>query len=244
MKTKMYTNMKALDELKRLNSISRNNNPSKWEKEDKKSLKISSLNCRSLNKHYEDIARDDILMKSDIICLNETWVESDDIFDELLIPDYELHLNSKGNGKGVATYYKKDIFKHSSDIKEDNMQLSKFTSDMLDIITLYRSQRGDYDKLNEMIDLMMSDDKPLMIVGDFNFCYLKNKYNRTKQHLKAKKFLQLISEPTHIEGHLLDHAYLRDNEGKLEGETEVHSKYYTDHKSLSIILKAVKNKRK
>merc|ERR1712243_73227 len=100
-----------------------------------------------MGKHYEDIARDDILMKSDIICLNETWVESDDIFDELLIPDYELHLNSKGNGKGVATYYKKDIFKHSSDIKEDNMQLSKFTSHMLDIITLYRSQRDDYDKL-------------------------------------------------------------------------------------------------
>ena len=88
---------------------------------------------------------------------------------------------------------------------------------------------------------MMSDDKPLMIVGDFNFCYLKNKNNRTKQYLKAKNFSQLISEPTHIEGHLLDHAYLRDKEGKLEAETEVHSKYYTDHKSLSIILKAVKN---
>jgi len=236
--------MKALDELKRLNSISRNNNPSEWEKEDNESLKISSLNCRSLKKHFEDIAKDDILMKSDIICLNETWIESDDIIEDLLIPDYELHLNSKGNGKGVATYYKKDILKHSSDVKEDNMQLSKFTSQDVDIIMLYRSQRGDYEKLNEHIDLMMSDDKPLLIVGDFNFCYLKDKQNRTKYHLKANSFLQMISEPTHIEGHLLDHAYLRDKEGKLEGATELHSKYYSDHKSLSIILKAVTKKNK
>jgi len=30
--------------------------------------------------------------------------------------------------------------------------------------------------------------------GDFNFWYLKRKYNRAKQHLEAEKFVQLISE--------------------------------------------------
>ena len=79
-------------------------------------------------------------MKSDIICLNETWEEDDYIRDEFKIPHYELHLNSKGKGKGVATYYRKDIFKHDYDVKEDYMQLSKFTSHMLDIILLYRSE--------------------------------------------------------------------------------------------------------
>ena len=49
----------------------------------------------------------------------------------------------------------------------------------------------------------------------------KTKFNRTKKHLKAKNFLQLINEPTHIEGHLLDQAYLRDSKGKLEVESEV-----------------------
>ena len=124
------------------------------------------------------------------------------------------------------------------------MQLTKFTSQMLDVILLYRSQRGDYDKLNEYIDSLMTHDKPLLIVGDFNFCYLKTKFNRTKNHLKAKNFLQLINEPTHIEGHLLDHAYLRDSKGMLEVESEVQSKYYTDHKSLSIILKGVNKHKK
>ena len=52
---KMYPNAKALEELKRLNDISLNNHLSQWEKEDKKALKISSLNCRSLKKHHLDM---------------------------------------------------------------------------------------------------------------------------------------------------------------------------------------------
>ena len=158
--TKMYPNMKAVEELEILNRISLNNNPSEWEKEHKESIKISSLNCRSLKKHHEDIAKDNLLMKSDIICLNETWEETDHIRDDLQIPDYELKLNSKGNGKGLATYYRKDIFKHDFDVKDDYMQLSKFTSHMLDIILLYRSQRGNSKKLNDYIDSMSTDGKP------------------------------------------------------------------------------------
>ena len=73
----MAYNIKALEELQRLNKISQNNNPSEWEIENKEFIKICSLNCRSLKKHHEDIAKDDLLMKSDIICLNETWEESD-----------------------------------------------------------------------------------------------------------------------------------------------------------------------
>ena len=41
---------------------------------------------------------------------------------------------------------------------------------------------------------------------------------------------------------VLDQAYLRDHEGNLETKYEVQSKYYTDHKSLSIILRDVTKK--
>ena len=77
----------------------------------------------------------------------------------------------------------------------------------------------------------------MLVVGDFNFCHLKSKYNRAKQYLKSQKFSQLVSEPTHIEGHLLDQAYLQDKQHNLDVTTEVHSKYYTDHKGLAIIFK-------
>ena len=42
-------------------------------------MKISSLNCRSLKKHQEDIMSDAVLLKSDIICLQETWLENDKV---------------------------------------------------------------------------------------------------------------------------------------------------------------------
>ena len=119
--TKMYPNMRALKELERLDKISQNNNPTDWEKEDKNAIKISSLNCRSLRKHHQDILSDALLHKSDMITLQEIWLDSDEIGDELNIPDYYLFLNSNGRGKGVATYCRKEIFKHDMDIKKENM---------------------------------------------------------------------------------------------------------------------------
>ena len=151
-KSKMYPNQGALEELERLNKISQNNNPSDWEKEDKEAIKIYSLNCRSLKKHFQDILNDDVILKSDIIFLNETWLESDEANQDFVIPDHELILNSKGKGKGIAIFFKKNMFKHEFDVKDEKMQLSKFTSSTLDIIALYRSQGGSYSDLNRYIE--------------------------------------------------------------------------------------------
>ena len=92
--TRMYPDTRALLELERLDQISLNKNKSKWEKDDHKSLKISSMNCRSLNKHFNDISTGELLLKSDIILLQETWLEDDDISEDLSIPGYNLHLLS------------------------------------------------------------------------------------------------------------------------------------------------------
>ena len=200
-------------------------------------MKISSLNCRSLRKHHEDILTDALLLKSDLIALQETWLPSDEGREDLKIPQYDLHLNSYGKGKGIATYYNKDIFKHKVDIKKEHMQLSMFTSSTLDVIVLYRSQQGSYQEMNNHIKEMETIDKPQLVIGDFNFCYLDKTFNPTKHFLAQQNFSQLIKEPTHIEGHLLDQAHLRDMDGNLEINTEIQSKYFTDHKGLAIIAK-------
>ena len=46
----------------------------------------------------------------------------------------------------------------------------------------------------------------------------------------------MIDEPTHIEGHLLDQAYLKDEHDTLQCTIELQSKYYTDHKGLAITI--------
>ena len=137
----------------------------------------------------------------------------------------------------VATYFKKHLFKPDMNIKEANMQLSKFTSTILDVIVLYRSQPANFKQLNENIALMTNNDKPLLVIGDFNFCFLHKSSNSTKSYFKEEHFTQLIREPTHIDGHLLDQAYLRDINGELRCTVESHSKYYTDHMGLAIIVK-------
>ena len=235
--SKMYPNQKALDELDRLNKMSKNNNPTQWEKEDKNAIKICSLNCRSLRKHFQDILSDDDVLKSDIFFLNETWQEGDEANEDLGIPNYELVLNSKGKGKGIATYFKETIFQHDSDVKEDKMQLTKFTSSSLNIIAIYRSQGGNYNDLNRYIEMMDSEEKPLLVIGDLNFCFSASGINPTKQFLERKNFTQIIHEPTHIGGHILDQAYLRDCNHKLRWTAETQSKYYTDHKGLAIIIR-------
>ena len=235
--SKMYPNLKALTELDRLEEISLNKNPTEWEKEKKKQLKISSLNCRSLRKHHDDIMSDINLLKSHIICLQETWLEDDTTTDDLQIPNYELHLNSRGRGKGIAIYFKNENFKHKCDIKEENMQLSKFTSYNLDVVALYKSQQESQANLNEAIKKMTTSEKPVLVIGDFNICYLDGTDNSTGKFMKENKFKQLINKPTHIEGNILDQAHFRDTRGRIECTAEVQSKYYTDHRSLNIIAK-------
>ena len=53
-------------------------------------------------------------------------------------------------------------------------------------------------------------------------------------------FSQLVRRPTHIEGNLLDQAYLRDSNGMLEITAETQSKYYSDHKGIAIIATKAK----
>ena len=66
---------------------------------------------------------------------------------------------------------------------------------------------------------------------------LNTSSNPTKKFLIENGFKQLISSPTHIEGNLLDQAHIRDVGGVHKYSAELHSKYYTDHKGLAILVK-------
>jgi exonuclease III len=200
------------------------------------------MNCRSLRKHFPDIKTDDILLKSNIICLQETWLEDDTNMKDLEIPSYELHLNSNGKGKGLAIYFKKDMLRHKVDIKQQNIQISKFTSTEIDLIVLYRSQNGNLKLLIQYLKNLINREKPLMIIGDFNFCFLEDSSNFVTKYLDENSFSQIVKEPTHIEGNLIDQAHLRDREGKYKCSVEVHSKYYTDHKGVALLIKRVRLK--
>ena len=239
---KMYPNQKAINELKRLEKLCLNNNLTEWE-QDVKAIKIYSLNCRSLKKHYQDIKSDSLILQSSIICLQETWLDDDEDSADYEIPSYETHKNSYGPGKGILIYFKKDTFTHITDVKQELMQLSKFRSPMIDVITLYRSQEGKYEILNSLIEKLVTRKKPTLIIGDFNFCYHEQS-TLTKRFLEATHYTQLVTEPTHIEGRILDQAYMIDRRKNLQCLAEVHSKYFTDHKGIAVLIKVKVKKEK
>ena len=82
---KIYPDPAALEEYKRMNKISLNNNPTNWNNIDLTALRISSLNCRSLRSKIEDIRKDYDLFMSDMICLSETWLNPK-VSDAILVP--------------------------------------------------------------------------------------------------------------------------------------------------------------
>ena len=241
---KMYPNSKALAELERLDSISLNMNPSDWNKPLSDVIKISSLNCRSLKKHHYDIISDNTLLCSDLIALQETWLEEIEDYDTHLeemkkfdIQDYQLHTVSCGRGKGIITYFKNSIFSHIEDYKDTTFQLSKFQSGKCDVINIYRSQNGDFNQLKEQLSTMIDMDKPTLLIGDFNFCYLSSSAKPLRDFFRLNNFKQLIKEPTHIDGNIIDQAYMKDCKNNLRTETFMQSKYYSDHRGIDIIVR-------
>ena len=77
---------------------------------------------------------------------------------------------------------------------------------------------------------------PTIIIGDFNVNFLDEKTKSTSFFLKKQSLVKLVNVPTHIEGSCLDQALVRDQQKMNTYHTQLTSKYYTDHKALSLII--------
>ena len=97
----MYPNLKALDEIKRLEKISINNNPTSWDKETMHGvIKICFLNVRSLVNKFDNVKSDISLHQSDFIILAETWIPTNSLeAKHYQLREFEGHLNNSGRGK-------------------------------------------------------------------------------------------------------------------------------------------------
>ena len=79
----------------------------------------------------------------------------------------------------------------------------------------------------------INPDKPTIICGDFNIDYNKNK-NLTSQ-VEILGFNQLINVPTHIQGNIIDHFYIRYP--NTISTPSLHPVYYSDHDAICVYLK-------
>ena len=233
--SKIYGNQQAITELKRMDKIAINQKPSSWNNLQERRTRISILNCGSLRPQLEHIRLDRVLTVSDAICLTETWIWPNEDTTGFNLDGYIAHNNSVGRGKGVTVYYKASKFSHMQDVSDEQIQLSKLSGKNLDIIVVYKAPNGKDQELRDHLFSLIDKNRPTLVCGDFNMCYIDNKNNRSTKFLLVNGFKQLVHEATHINGGHIDHVYLRTDES-MNASVELHSPYYTakDHDALCV----------
>ena len=173
---------------------------------------------------------------SDLIFLSETWLKDDVSIENLKIPGYEVHLNSKGAGKGIATYFKSEKALISSDTKKASVQITKLTTTDIDVINVYRSQGADNKEMIEDLKSIIDTKKTSIIAGDFNLCFSSHRANSVTKFLEEQGFTQHISNATHLMGGHIDHVYSNHDPNIYDVNVLMYSPYYTcqDHDALFI----------
>ena len=148
-----------------------------------------------------------------------------------------MHLNSQGRGKGLAIYCKESTFQHHTDVKKPHLQMTKMSSNQLDVIVIYRSQEENYKSVKDHIETLTNMNKTTMIIGDLNYCH-KSEKNELSEYLKEKGFRQQVTDATHIQGAILDQVHFRSIKPASAIVVELCPTYYTydDHDMITVLL--------
>ena len=220
---------KINDDWIKTNSVWNGNNPA--------IRRILSLNIRNLPSNLPDILCDEVVLKSDIICLQETWCH--------LLPQIQGYTGYKageGQGKGVAIFVKNSLVSHivsqPQSIVKPYAQILKLSFADLDVITVYKSPneiyRESFQEFVQVLSSILTIGKPSIVNGDFNIDYLKQPNNSLSAMMTGNGFKQIVREATNIHGSCVDHAYL--NKG-FRHQYRLHYPYYTDHEAVCVMLK-------
>jgi hypothetical protein len=230
---KIYCNEEAKAEALGIRDRALNRQSSPWDISGSKTFKISTLNVRSLQKHFQDLNDDNFLQQSDILCVNETWLLSDPSSHFEGFCSHYLNMKSKG----TALYSKLQIG-HLQKVHSSSMSMIVARYELFDVLSVYRfSDSSDIEEFTNQVTSHLNFTKPALVLGDFNIDLLKLPENKFSQNLKECGFKQLVLQATHISGGLIDHVYAYLPNGEQCEVFKIHPLYYSDHDAVCCILK-------
>ena len=98
------------------------------------------------------------------------------------------------------------------------------------------------DNLFTLLDSWIEKDIPSAIMGDMNVTFftgekLKKANTRFVSMMTMRGFHQLIKEPTHHDGNIIDHIYVNDAMLAQTFTTNIDAAYYSDHDIISLYIK-------
>ena len=234
--TSVRIDPKALAELKEMNERCVNRNPEPW-RDGKEGTRIAALNIMNLRNSHRYLVQDPTLKFADIVCLSETWMNEGE--EGFAMEGYDVAYNSVGAGKGVAAFYKAEVFKVKNDCRLERAQMSMLESHGVDVIVVYRSQGQNLEEIADKVDVWRNPAKLTVVCGDMNVCLKKEARNKLTVELESMGFAQLNKEATHIGGGHIDHMYV-SREAIGRATLERYTPFYSDHDALCLtIAKAV-----
>ena len=185
------------------------------------SLNISLLNVRSLNKHAKSLKDYNELIASDLLLFIETQLSVDYNCDSIKPHFSKFNLkfhNDVDKFKSLVCGYRKNL--QAKEIEKDPgfylFQVIKntFIDIPLKILLLYRSHQQSLQSFINTLDRFLVHHTDIdMILGDFNIDILGTKSDSSgSRHLDILHgYRQIVNEPTHVDGGLLDHVYIKEN---------------------------------
>ena len=223
---KLYASPIALKELEIMNLLSmRRNQP--WRI-------ATSCNVRSLPCHFQDLLLTPDILRTDVICLQEIWLNSvpKGSFE---IEGFHCKFNAAGRGKGIVTYYRSGYY-HIEDKSSNLYQMTKVSCNKYDIVNCYRSDGASSQKFIDDISKLIDGTRETFILGDLNLCILSEPNSQILSWIVNQGFKQLITKPTHIQGRLIDCIFhfapsSNNHSGMLAKQI---SPYFTDHDIISL----------
>ena len=144
-----------------------------------------------------------------------------------------------GRGEGISLFIKNHhrLTSNPKIYNEQHIQIISASLEKVAIVLVYRSPAYHSQELliKELISILPKEG-PAIICGDFNIHpNEKNSFfSRLSEKMKYQNFAQLIDKPTHREGHILDHLYVR--EVNMIG-WQFHHPYYSDHEAICCMAK-------
>ena len=198
-------------------------------KKDDMNFEIISMNIRSLRKRYADVVRLFEFQPSDVLCLQETWLMPGEDPVKYEVGGMIPWLNSVGFGKGLATYCSSPFQLKQHYCLED-CQLTKITSEKLEIINVYRSSqcRVFEDELKSLINVK----KPTIVCGDTNINVAAGSC-QLMDLMTNLGFNQLVTGSTHDKGGCIDQVFVNSFLNATVEKTRVQ---FTDHDQIRITI--------
>ena len=137
---------------------------------------------------------------------------------------------SIGKGRGCGAFLKKDY--DCTPIAQDTFQILrvKYENDVQVLFT-YLSKDCDFGQLCQLLEDLLQENPSSLIIGDFNFD--PSESNILTPFFQQKNFIQLITEPTHEQGRIIDHLYIpRFLSSKIH--FEMTYPFFTDHAAIIV----------